>query len=480
MHDRDVRSLTQCSSGTVSAFGVLPLPLLAPEAAAADGAEGEQPPDEQGWRHVALALQEGRAGRLAHAVERTLGEAARREDQRQAAQHPEDSQAGDAEVEAAVESALAARRSLRGMGAAAGAADAVQHQGSERRQEGQQRQQQTQPGMGQLQQVQPGSEQQQQVQPSSVQEQQQAEHLERQDVQQKQQQESLQQAEQQQQRQAAAMESSVRLRTPAAAHVVIEVPTVADNQQTLGREEGQHAPAGAAEADAAMPDPLHHTDSSPPFRDGSLTLHLSYRPLQLPASSLLTAEQAAAAARSLAATRGLAAARTFIRLLSWKAPSAADVSGGPVAGDGERGAGDVEEARFRRWMPRGAAPKSGDELPDALREGLLLEVPLAPLPLHLHSYGHGGEMPASIRKGVWQLLALAGPAASLPAAVAASVHPLFYLPYKRKPSLQALGHRSGSDASPVPAGWRLSLPLPACKPVPLPRPPPLQPSWAPR
>jgi hypothetical protein len=358
-----------------------------------------------------------------------------------------------------VESALAARRSLRGMGAAAGAAHFEQPQGSEQQQEGQQRQQQAQPGMGR----------QQQVQSSSEQKQHETEHPELQDVQQE-----------QQHRQAAAMESSVRLRTPAAAHIVIEMPTGAGNQQTQGGEEGQHAPAGAAEADAAMPDPLHHTDSSPPFRDGSLTLQLSYRPLLLPASSLLTAEQAAAAARSLAATRGLAAARTFIRLLSWKAPSAADASGGPVAGDEERGVGDVEEAHFRRWMPRGAAPKGGDELPDALREGLLLEVPLAPLPLHLHSYGHGGEIPSSIRKGGWKVLALAGPAAALPASVAASVHPLFSLPYQRKPSHQALGLRSGSDASPVPAGWRLFLPLLTCGPAPLPPPPPLQPSWAPR
>ena len=60
--------VNQCSSGTISAVGTLPLlDLAAAEADLEAGADGAAP--ESSWRHVTLELQEGRAGRLAHAME---------------------------------------------------------------------------------------------------------------------------------------------------------------------------------------------------------------------------------------------------------------------------------------------------------------------------------------------------------------------------------------------------------------------------
>lgn len=159
------------------------------------------------------------------------------------------------------------------------------------------------------------------------------------------------------------------------------------------------APAAAAPAAAAGVPPL-----SGPGRDsfddipaeeaepeslgaGSVRLHLSWRPLQRPASALAAAqggqEEAAAEGGTPAGEPPLQPAPTFIRLLSRRVDLAAE----PAAGGDDAAAAAAEAAEEGRAAQRRRKEQSAD----AVEAGLPLELLLDPLPLHLHAYGHGGE-----------------------------------------------------------------------------------------
>lgn len=336
VHDQSASGLAQCSSGTVSAHGVLPLPALAP----GGGAAAPQA-DPHGWHHVTLQLQDGKTGRLAHAVESALEGAARAGDEWEARQRPGGPDGGggdDAELNAAVEAALLARR--RGW------------HGS-----------------------QPGDA------ASAVQEQQQQAH------------------EQPPGRDAAAAardgggggrEAAIEMAV--AAHVVGSIGEPAESGQQAGVQ--PPPPPAASQQQQQRQHAPEHSASAPPLRAAAVSLKLSYRVLQHPASSLLHREQAAGAGASLAAARSLRASRTFIRLLSWQRP-VERTAGAAAAADEERGeaglgAGPRDE-HVGVWRQRWEQRRGGQPLADAVQQGLTLELPLVPLPLHLHSYGHGGE-----------------------------------------------------------------------------------------
>ena len=121
-----------------------------------------------------------------------------------------------------------------------------------------------------------------------------------------------------------------------------------------------------------------------------MRLHLSWRPLQRPASTLAAAqggqEEAAAEGGTPAGEQPLQAAPTFIRLLSRRV----DLEAEPAVGGDDTAAAAAEAAEEGRAAQRRRKEQSAD----AVEAGLPLELLLDPLPLHLHAYGHGGEWKA--------------------------------------------------------------------------------------
>ena len=79
MHDRGASGLVSCSSGAVSASGTLRLQLgdgdAAAAAAAAAGGGGGGDGGGDGWRHVTLDLEIGKAGRMAMSLEAKMVQA---------------------------------------------------------------------------------------------------------------------------------------------------------------------------------------------------------------------------------------------------------------------------------------------------------------------------------------------------------------------------------------------------------------------
>lgn len=287
MHDRGTSGLLQCSSGTISAAGTLRLPPLAGGDAALEAAAGDADAgaDADGWRHVTLELEGGRATRLAQKLEDALEKAGEAEDHLEAALDGSGtgSSAGSAAAAAAAGGATAAAAPADasvadgGNGAAAPAAGA-------------------------------GAE-------------------------------------------AAAAAAAADALPASSGSGLVEVPL-----------DGEASEA----ADVLVP-------------AGTIRLRLSWRPLQQPASALPTAVLSGAAAEAQPAPP-LQQTQTFIRLLSGRREEPMEVDKAAAAAAAE------EEGRRRRRAAE-----------DAVQQGLPVELPLDPLPLHLHTYGHGGAAGLGVR-----------------------------------------------------------------------------------
>ena len=286
VHDHSASGMvSQCSSGTISAVGTLTLlGLAAAEADSEVGADGAAA--DSSWRHVTLELQEGRAGRLAHAVESAVAGAVEKGESWEVPGAGSKRQAGNEadpkQQQAAGDVDLEAGGHLPEAGAAAAAAAAAA------------------PGAAVPQ---------------------------------------------------------------AAASSGNGTPPQQQKQKQQEQQDG-----------ATQRDNLGHSGSMAALRSTTLTQRLSYRPLRQPLSSLLNAaQQRQAAAAALASRKSLRASRTFIRLLSMRQPSSLELGGDEVA---------------ERKQQQAAGPAG------VVQEGVPVEVPLAAMPRHLHSYGHGGECAA--------------------------------------------------------------------------------------
>lgn len=147
-----------------------------------------------------------------------------------------------------------------------------------------------------------------------------------------------------------------------------------------GSEPAVVGPAGGPGGDSFENVPLEDEQQPDNLVATSVQLRLSWRPMRQPASALPPAadqEEAAAAP----AERKLQPAPTFIRLLSGRKEIELQ---GAAEGGAEEAAAAAEEGRAARQPQK-------EEAADALEQGLPVEVPLEPLPLHLHAYGHGGK-----------------------------------------------------------------------------------------
>lgn len=365
VHDRGAKGLLQCSSGgTVSAAGALRLPSLGAAGAAADAPAGAG-----SWRHVTLELEGGRATRIAHVLEQRLVQVGEAQDAfeaqiEQAVQRPparagpeasRDAEAAAAAVgtppgaagatmaEEGTEDATAAAASTGSAAqaaSAAGAAGAAAHGAAGAAPAGQ-----------------AAAAEQAAAAPSRV--------------------------------QAAAARPAAGPAAPAAAATVAPAAPAAANV-TAGPLSGPgHESFGDVPADEeAEPESLGA---------GSVRLHLSWRPLQRPASSLAAAAEEAAAVVAAASRGGageerkLQPAPTFIRLLSRRV----EVEAEPAEGGQEGAAGAAAvaaEAAAAAEEGRAAQRRKQERSADAVAAGLPVEIALEPLPLHLHAYGHGGGL----------------------------------------------------------------------------------------
>lgn len=114
-------------------------------------------------------------------------------------------------------------------------------------------------------------------------------------------------------------------------------------------------------------------------------LRLSYRPLQQPPSAAVETKLAAALEAAAAGEPGKR--RAFIRLVSMRPLNG--LSGSEA--DGGTAQGGEAAVAAEAAASEAVAEEDEEEAAGAVQQGLPLELPLEPLPRHLHAYGHGGE-----------------------------------------------------------------------------------------